>query len=295
MKLPTIGVLSTFLWTALAQSGNLTVPGATLYYETYGSGPLILFISGGNGAADVWRNVTTYLESEYTVAIYDRRGFSRSHLSALEPQDYSVRLETDVSDAAALINHLSPTTKASLVLGTSSGAIVALKFLTTYPNLTSTLASHEVPAMKILDDAATLEAAQRGIYATYRAQGIPPAMAEFGALYKAGPLYTLALQLSMDTSRGPYIGNNDQYWMEREFLPYPLQDFNVTDFAPYKGLLMLANGDQTDPTAPQYRANGKIADTLGLNVTLFPGSHVGYQTNPKEWAGTLLAALAARQ
>ena len=36
----------------------LDVPGARLYYETHGSGPLLVMIPGAAGAADVFRTVT---------------------------------------------------------------------------------------------------------------------------------------------------------------------------------------------------------------------------------------------
>jgi acetyltransferase/esterase len=62
------------------------VPGARLYYETHGSGPLLVMIPGASGAADGFRRVAEQLGAHYTVAIYDRRGFSRSQLTG--EQDY---------------------------------------------------------------------------------------------------------------------------------------------------------------------------------------------------------------
>ncbi len=83
----------------------LRVPGARLYYETQGNGPLILMVPGANGAADVFKSVAEHLAARYTVVTYDRRGFSRSQLDG--PQDYDLRLETDADDIRRLIEHLS--------------------------------------------------------------------------------------------------------------------------------------------------------------------------------------------
>ena len=56
----------------------LEVPGARLYYETHGSGPLMLMVPGANGEADIFKMVREHLAAHYTVVTYDRRGFSRS-------------------------------------------------------------------------------------------------------------------------------------------------------------------------------------------------------------------------
>ena len=56
------------------------------------------------------------LSACYTVATYDRRGFSRSLLD--RAQDYAHRVATDADDARWLIEEL--TDKLATVLGTSS-------------------------------------------------------------------------------------------------------------------------------------------------------------------------------
>ncbi|KAJ9503871.1 hypothetical protein H2202_001010 [Exophiala xenobiotica] len=87
--------------------GALNVTNATLYYETVscGQGPVVLLISGANGDAFIWEPMAFYLAQNYTVALYDRRGFSRSNITGT--QDYAHRLATDADDAAALIKHLA--------------------------------------------------------------------------------------------------------------------------------------------------------------------------------------------
>jgi acetyltransferase/esterase len=46
---------------------NLEVPGARLYYETHGSGPVLLMISGASGSADNFQRVRQHLAAHYTV------------------------------------------------------------------------------------------------------------------------------------------------------------------------------------------------------------------------------------
>lgn len=63
-----------------ATTGTITVPGATLYYETRGSGPLLLMIPPGSSGADVFLSVAEHLAAHHRVVTYDRRGYARSPL-----------------------------------------------------------------------------------------------------------------------------------------------------------------------------------------------------------------------
>src|SRR5262245_2028500 len=130
------------------QTSILEVPGARLYYETHGSGPVMLMVPGATGTADSFKRVTENLVVHYTVVIYDRRGFSRSQLDG--PQDYAHRLETDADDVRRLIEHLSD--EPATVFGSSSGGIVALEVLTRCPSVVRTVVAHEPPAVRQLPD-----------------------------------------------------------------------------------------------------------------------------------------------
>ena len=114
---------------------TLKVPGAQLYYEVTGSGPLLILIPGASGVGEVFRQVARELAARYQVVTYDRRGFSRSQLNG--PQDYDHRLSTDADDVWRLIEHL--TDKPATVFGNSSGAIVALEVLIHAPKRLQTV------------------------------------------------------------------------------------------------------------------------------------------------------------
>src|SRR5215475_9007959 len=130
------------------QMSILEVPGARLYYETHGSGPLLLMIPGAAGQADPFKRVTAHLAARYTVGLYDRRGFSRSQLDG--PQDYEQRLATDADDVRRLIEHVSD--EPATVFGTSSGGIVVLEVLTRHPSVVRTLVTFEPAAMRQLPE-----------------------------------------------------------------------------------------------------------------------------------------------
>lgn len=268
---------------------HLEVPGAQLYYETIGTGPLLLLISGGNGSGDLWRILADQLKSHFTVVIYDRRGFSRSHL--IGPQDYEHRIETDADDASLLIKHLSGDggTTPATVVGNSSGAIVSLELLCRHPECIRVVVAHEPPAMRFVPDCDDLWAMQNDIYKTYRKSGIAPALEMFADMIKAGKERQGLVRGF--ASADPYVKLNTIYWFERELLDYPYRQFDIEVLEKQKDRLLLANGADSNKEALQFRANVALGEKLGLEVKLLPAMHVGFATHPKGWAQGLLNML----
>ncbi len=157
------------------QTGTLKVPGARLYYETRGSGPLMIMVPGANGEANVFKWVAERLAADYTVVTYDRRGFSRSQLDG--PQDYDRRIESDADDVRRLIEHLSD--KPATVFGASSGGIIALEVLTRHPSVVRTLVPYEPAAVKQLPDGQKWIGFFFELYDLYRQSGPEPAIRRF--------------------------------------------------------------------------------------------------------------------
>jgi pimeloyl-ACP methyl ester carboxylesterase len=81
-------------------ANTLKVPGASLYYEVRGSGPVLLLISGGPADADIFSAIAPFLADKYTVVTYDPRGNSRSPLDGA-PDDWRADVHGD--DAARLL------------------------------------------------------------------------------------------------------------------------------------------------------------------------------------------------
>src|SRR6266705_349602 len=100
-------------------SENVKVPGATLYVETRGSGPVLLLITGGPTDAGMFTDLAGRLADRYTVVSYDQRGHSRSPLDG-EPEDIPVALHAD--DAAVVLR--ASTDEPAFVYGNSGGATI---------------------------------------------------------------------------------------------------------------------------------------------------------------------------
>jgi pimeloyl-ACP methyl ester carboxylesterase len=260
---------------------SLDVPGARLYYETYGNGPLMVMIPGANGVADGFRMVAEQLAPHYTVLIYDRRGFSRSQLDG--PQDYDRRLETDADDVRRLIEHVGD--EPATVFGASSGAIVALTVLARHPSSVRTLIPFEPPAVRLLPDGQKWLDFFTEVYNLYRRSGIEPALTKFREhAFPASDRQVMA--------HAPRNDANATYWFERELRQYPAVDLDLDRLVEHADRIVLAVG-RVGAGYPAHDVNAELGKKLGRAVVELPGGHVGAIAHPAEFARELVLALEA--
>src|SRR5579859_5532587 len=213
---------------------TLDVPGAQLWYEVSGSGPLLILIPGASGTGESFRSLVPSLASHYQVVIYDRRGFSRSTLDG--PQDHAQRLATDADDVRFLIEHR--TSHPALVFGSSSGALVALEVLSRSPEQVQTVVAHEPPAVTLLPDAATWLAFFDGVYATSCKQGVTIAQRQFaeGVL---GSTDRQALERKRSEQANDSVLSNTRYWMEHELRQYPRMELDLATLVAHAERIVL--------------------------------------------------------
>ncbi len=265
---------------------TLKVPGAQLYYEASGDGPLLILIPGAKGEGEVFRPLAHLLSAQYQVVIYDRRGFSQSSLDG--PQDYEHRLDTDADDVRRLIEHL--TDQPATVFGSSSGAIVALEVISHSPERVQTVVAHEPPAVSLLPDAAKWLAFFDGVYATYRKDGIPKAMHQF-ASGAFGSVDQRLMERAMREHTNEYTQSNATYWMEHELRQYPRVELDLAALEAFAERIVLAGGRDAQDQLP-YQPNRVLAQKLGRAIVDLPGGHLGFVSSPAEFAKALMDALS---
>ena len=257
----------------------LGVPGARLYYETHGDGALLVLIPGAGGAADVFRMLTRQLVDRYRVVIYDRRGFSRSTLDG--PQDYESRLETDADDVQRLIAHLS--NEPAVVVGTSSGAIVALALLSRHPSVVRTLVPFEPPLMRYLPDGQEWLDFFAQAYDRYRETGVDIALEWFRER-------TFPSTDQRVMARAPRNDANAAYWFEYELRQYPAAELDLEALRNHADRIVLAAGREGHGY-PAHDVVAQLSKLLGGDVIELPGGHVGCVAHPAEFARELVGAL----
>jgi pimeloyl-ACP methyl ester carboxylesterase len=270
--------------------GLLAVPGAELYYETTGSGPLLVLIHGGSGSIEPFGAFTPVLAEHFTVVSYVRRGFDGSPVDG--PVDDEKRLATDADDAALVVEQFGGP---AAVFGSSSGAIVGLELLSRYPDRVRRLLAHEPPLARLLPNGERWVAFFDRVVDTYHRAGIGPAMMQFGAAVWS--LEPPEHEPNWDDIEIPaeqaawfaHAAGNLGYWMEHEVRPYPRHMPDLAALRPVADRLVPGCGLASRQEFP-YQPNLVLARELGLSIVEFPGGHAGYVEHPVEF-GTQLAGV----
>jgi pimeloyl-ACP methyl ester carboxylesterase len=270
-------------------TNTLKVPGATLYYEVRGTGPVLLLICGGIYDAAGYAGLANQLADRYTVVTYDRRGNSRSPLDG-PPEPQSIEVHGD--DAHRILTAVGVTGNESAdVFGNSSGAEIGLELSARHPEQVHTLVAHEPPVFGLLPDSDHWRGVIRQVEDAYRTGGPGAAMEAFSTGMEMGggsepqpapDEETLAMMGRM--------GNNMEFFIAYEVPPFA--EFTPNLEALKASRVVLAAGDASVGEAP-HRAALAVAERLGTQPELFPGDHGGFGTRAEAFAAKLRDVLAA--
>lgn len=160
--------------TTAPTTGTLAVPGATLYYERRGTGPVLLLVPGGGADAGLFAGMAPALAATgRTVVSYDPRGQSRSTLDGPAADQ---RVADWADDARRILDLVSPGEPAD-VLGCSAGAVAALGLLARHPERVRRVVAHEPPLVEVLPDPAPHRALFAEVRELTRTQGPAAGMA----------------------------------------------------------------------------------------------------------------------
>jgi pimeloyl-ACP methyl ester carboxylesterase len=291
------------------QTDTLKVPGATLYYEVTGSGPLLLMISGAPADAGGFAAIAGQLADRYTVATYDWRGASRSPLD--EPPGEALDglpMQVHGDDADRLLAALGA--GPAYVLGCSGGALIGLDLAARHPERVDKLVAHEPPAMNLLPDGAGWRAAFQAVVDTYRRDGAGPAMQQFittavrtgdpqsakgdaGEPSQAAPPPPMPdmSQLPPEVLEGmARMQANSQFFLAH-MLPTTIEHTpDVAGLQAASARIFVGAGETSQGQMP-HRAALALAERLGTSPITFPGDHQGFATHPEPFAETIHKAL----
>src|SRR3954454_3560521 len=156
-----------------ATTHSVTVPGARLYYEVRGAGPLVLVIGSPMASAD-FASLADALAGDHTVVTYDPRGHANSTID--NPEEESTP-ESRADDIAAILDDLGA--ESADMLGSSGGAVTGLALVARHPGRVRTLVAHEPPLLELLPDAEEQRLATADIVATFRAEALHAAWRKF--------------------------------------------------------------------------------------------------------------------
>ncbi|HYS98334.1 MAG TPA: alpha/beta hydrolase [Candidatus Dormibacteraeota bacterium] len=271
------------------RSHKLQVPGASLYYEVRGSGPVLLMMPGGPADATTFRQIENDLASRYTVVTYDPRGLSHSKLEGALDDARMVQIFAD--DVHRLLAKL--TDGKARVFASSGGAVIALELAVRHPEQLEMVIAHEPPSPSLVPNSAKVRAAMEDVSDTHTKEGLWPAMNKFMVLVgiEGGPppasegepapeqLQAMAqMQRNMDFFFGRYIRNIARYQ----------PDFAALKSCPCR--IAAAVGEESGGQLAHEGGLG-LATRLGMDAIVFPGDHGGFTGRPVEFSAKLLQVL----
>lgn len=263
------------------KSSTLKVPGAKIYYEVRGSGPILLMIPGGALDAGIFADLSRHLADRYTLVAYDPRGNSRSTFDG-EPEEQ--RLDVHGDDAARLIGALGD--GPVYVFGSSGGAQIGLNLAARYPELVRALVAHEPPCLMMLPDPSEALAADQDVYDTYRREGVGAAMQKFmtmSGMTDAPPPVPPTPEAVETFAR---IEGNMEYFLAHGLMPLSLYRPDVDALRAGEPRVVVGIGEQSVGQIT-YRTGVALAEKLGIEPVLFPGDHLGYVPHSDAFAETL--------
>jgi len=268
----------------------IKVPGATLYYEVRGAGPVLLMMPGGPADEATFRRIEDDLAKKYTVVTYDPRTYSHSRLD--EPVDNSRMVEIFSDDASRLLRHIAGDAKSS-VFASSGGATIALDLIVKHPEQLDTVVLHEPPSPSLNPDKPGMRAEMEHVCETCATQGLYPAMQEFMVLVGAqAPAQESGHEPTAEEKerQALMMGNMSYFFGEyirniARFEP----DLDAIKASPCRVVPAIGEESTDEQLA---RMGGKnLAKFLGVEPAVFPGDHGGFDGKPAQFAAKLLEVL----
>jgi pimeloyl-ACP methyl ester carboxylesterase len=262
----------------------LDVPGARLYYEASGSGPLLLMI-GSPMDSTGFAPLASVMSADRTVVTYDPRGIGNS----TRDDDADITPELQADDVHRLIETLGggPVD----IFGSSGGATVGLALATAHPGDVRTLVAHEPPVTNALPEHDEERDHMQAIYDIYQTEGSMAAMGAFLAHIGidptgggTGPAWepTPEQMARMEATNKVFFGH-----LIRQTTAFE-PDYEALRAAPTR---IVVGVGATSAGQLAHRTGAAVATELGIEPIVFPGDHGGFAGQPQEFAKTLAAQL----
>ena len=276
--------------TAQVKTATLSVPGASLYYEVRGSGPVLLMMPGGPADANVFRNIAGDLATDFTLVTYDPRGLSRSTLVA--PLDKNRIVQIFADDVSRLLAHM--TRDKAFVFASSGGATIGLELAARHSGQIDTIVPHEPPSPALVPETGRIRAGMHEVVDTYKSGDFGGAFQKFSALIEmhgeapppppqGEPTPEAAEAMAMmQKNMALFFGD----YMEA------IADYEPDIEAMRKASCRIVPGVGENSEGELAHKGGLgLAKQLGTRATVFPGAHTGFDSDPAAFAARLREVL----
>lgn len=263
---------------------TLDVPGAKLYYEVRGSGPLLVLI-GSPMESMFFAGMADALAADHTVVTYDPRGISHS---SVDDPDRQVTPEDQADDVHAIVDAVGD--GPADVFGTSGGACTGLALVGRQPGDVRVLVAHEPPISCFLPDAAEVDARSDDLVETYRSAGAGAAYRKFMAM--AGFDVPGDQAGATMPPPNPAQERNDRHFflnLARTTMRYRP---DVAALKAAQTRIVVGVGADSGAQLPA-RTGRATAAAIDAPVVEFPGDHAGFLSRAEPFLEKLRTVLAS--
>jgi pimeloyl-ACP methyl ester carboxylesterase len=265
-----------------ATARTLDVPGARLYYEVRGTGPLVVLV-GAPMDATSFAPLADLLADEYAVLTTDPRGINRSPVDDPD-QDSTPQMRAD--DLSRLLTQLDAGPAA--VLGSSGGAVSVLALAQAHPEQVHTVIAHEPPLIELLPDRAERHAGNEEVIARWLAGDHTGSWRVF--------LDNANIHLPEGVFEAMFAGKPDpraiadtSYQNTHMLRPTAYWQPDIT--ALRSANRVVVGIGETSAGQLCDRTSRALATALGTEPTMFPGGHTGFAEDPDGFATRLRSVL----
>ncbi|EWY82145.1 hypothetical protein FOYG_14263 [Fusarium oxysporum NRRL 32931] len=251
--------------------------GCDLRYWYQGSGPLIIFIPGGNGHGRQFNNIIAALSGRFTCATFDRRQMSASQV----PVNKRLSPPQQARDIRAVIKAMG--FNKAILFGSSSGGTFAYQFAHDFPEMVVHLICHEAGLAMLLPDATQITEWMYDLLHTFETQGQDAAAEEFAKCLIGYDAEGIPKPAS------PEASNPKNFW-EYEWAPligYCPNMFRIKEHGVSVGVMRGVRCKD----AFYARAIEEQAKILECPRMTVPGHHEGFQCETEEFVSSLLEML----
>jgi pimeloyl-ACP methyl ester carboxylesterase len=265
-------------------SHSVDVPGARLYYEVQGSGPVLMLI-GHPMDSSGFAAMAPLLTDDHTVVTYDPRGFGRS---AIDDRDQDAEPDLLADDVRRVLEAVGG--GPARVFGSSGGAVTGLALVARHPDHVQTLVAHEPPVALLLPEAEEVRAGVHDIYDTYLNSGIGAAWQKFFAFAGLEMPPQGEDNLAPSPPEEEMVATSERFF-GHSLLPITLYepDFAALQVAPTR--VVIAGGTTSKGEFAQ-RTAAALAERLGTPLADFPGGHAGFASDADIFVAVLRRTLA---
>ena len=249
-----------------------------LHYWYQGTGPLLIFVPGGNGHGRQYNAIMAMFEGQYTVATFDRRQMSASQVKGPNKNFNPVQQARDIIAVTKALGH-----KTTSIFASSGGGIIAFQMAVSYPETLDHVVCYEAPTTSLLSagEGTDLTDFFFSLQDIYRAGGVKPALDAFVKKIMVG------MEDGLPRQR-PEPGNPINQFENEMMMGWYCPDLVKI----VENGTSVAVGFGTKSEGAMYkRTTIEQAKRLGCDAVEFPGHHQGFETQADEFAPVLVGLL----